>query len=325
MSAHYTKDVDRAAEALRAGALVAIPTETVYGLAANALDERAVARIFEVKERPAFDPLIVHLARADRLSRYARTLPEAAERLADNCWPGPLTLVLPKEAIVPDLVTAGLDTVALRVPDHRLTRNLLERLDFPLAAPSANPFGFVSPTSPRHVADQLGERIELILDGGPCRVGLESTIIGFPAGEPVVYRKGGLAVEAVEEIIGRPIAVREHGNSRPEAPGMLSKHYSPGCRLVLLPAGASWPADLDAALKTAFIGFGEGDGYRTSRAAPTRFDLSPDGSIREAAANLFTTLRELHAGGFDLAYVRLVPERGLGRAINDRLRRAAAS
>ena len=317
-------DVKAAAEYLRAGKLVALPTETVYGLGANALDEAAAANIFVAKARPAFDPLIIHQSSADRILRYAREVPAAAQKLADAFWPGPLTLVLPKQDVVPDLVSAGLKTVALRVPNHALTRSVLEQLDFPVAAPSANPFGFVSPTSAQHVADQLGERIDFILDGGQCEVGLESTIVGFTNGAPTVLRKGGLPIEDIESVLGGPVAVRTHGSSRPEAPGMLSRHYSPGNRIELFEAFAE---EKNLPPNAAWITFGQG-GPAVSVAAQsgsTVYDLSPSGDLAEAAQQLFRVLRLMAKHQYDYVGVQLLPETGLGRAINDRLRRAAAT
>ena len=323
MPATILTNIDRAASLLRAGELVAIPTETVYGLGANALDERAVAKVFAAKERPAFDPLIIHQSSAERVFKYARNLPPQAAQLAAAFWPGPLTLVLDKQPEVPDIVSAGLDTVALRVPNHPLTQELLGQLDFPVAAPSANPFGFVSPTRASHVLDQLGDKIAAVLDGGPCRVGLESTIVGFPNGKPVVYRKGGLPVEKIMRELGCDVRVKEHSDSRPAAPGMLSKHYSPGCEIVLL-----GPNDLveNSALlpDDALVIFGPQKTEDTRFASSLYFNLSPTGRLDEAAAQLFTTLRRLNELAVDRAYIQLVPETGLGRAINDRLRRAAA-
>ncbi|MFZ4635519.1 MAG: L-threonylcarbamoyladenylate synthase, partial [Saprospiraceae bacterium] len=191
MDTKIGSDLSRAVHLLNDGYLVGIPTETVYGLAGNALNPAAVASIFEAKNRPSFDPLIVHISDATELTRYALTLPEAARRLASLFWPGPLTLLLPRRAVIPDLVTSGLDRVALRVPAHEMALQLLQALDFPLAAPSANPFGYVSPTTAQHVVDQLGGRIPYVLDGGACAVGLESTIVGFEADGVVVYRLGG--------------------------------------------------------------------------------------------------------------------------------------
>lgn len=319
-----SNDAQEAASFLRRGKLVALPTETVYGLGANALDESAVAGIFAAKNRPSFDPLIIHQSDPERILRYALEVPAEAKKLADAFWPGPLTLVLPKRDIVPDLVSAGLKTVALRVPDHSLTRRVLEQLDFPVAAPSANPFGFVSPTSAQHVADQLGERIDFILDGGDCRVGLESTIVGFTGGKTTILRKGGLPIEAIEALLGHPVAVRTHGSSRPEAPGMLSRHYSPGNKIALF-------GQLDEQTphppNSAWITFGGGGpGFSPpEQDKPAVYNLSPDGNLAEAAQQLFRVLRLMAARKYDYVAVRLLPEEGLGRAINDRLRRAAAT
>ncbi len=323
LPALITTDIAAAAEVLRAGGLVAIPTETVYGLASNALNEAAVAKIFAAKNRPSFDPLILHQSSAARIFAFTTDLPPAAAQLAEHCWPGPLTLVLNKQTVVPDLVSAGLTTVAVRVPQHPVARQLLELLDFPLAAPSANPFGYVSPTTAQHVADQLGDRIDLILDGGPCQIGLESTIVGFPDGVPTVYRKGGLPVETLEQLLGHPLAIRTHSSSQPTAPGMLSRHYSPGV-----------PLDLWTDLKkvnelpphSAVIGFGLGGTHyrRDAERQLDVYDLSPTGSLEEAAQQLFSVLRQVAKQDYVRAAAVLVPERGLGRAINDRLRRAAA-
>ena len=238
---------------LEAGKVVGIPTETVYGLAANALDPDAVLTIFRVKNRPAFDPLIVHTDTLAKVRTLLMDLPPLAEKLARTFWPGPLTLLLPKQAPelvpqggIPDLTTSGLPRVAIRIPNHPLTLNLLALLDFPLAAPSANPFGYISPTTAQHVADQLGNQVPYILDGGPCQIGLESTIIGFDeTGQPTVYRLGGMALEQIEAITG-PLQVRDHSSSNPAAPGMLSSHYAPRKPVILLQAGQIPPPDEQA-------------------------------------------------------------------------------
>ena len=312
MPATTGTDPAEAARRLRDGQLVALPTETVYGLGANALDPAAVARVFAAKNRPSFDPLILHQSSADRILAYARELPPGARELAEACWPGPLTLVVERAAVVPDAVTAGLDTVALRVPAHPLTLEVLEHVDFPVAAPSANPFGYVSPVTAAHVAAQLGERIDYILDGGACRVGLESTIVGFPGGEATVLRKGGTPVERVEEILGRKVTVRTHGSSRPAAPGMLLNHYSPGLPLRLVER-----IETEGRTDHAVVRFGE------LPRNEYEYSLSSAGDLEEAARNLFSVLRQLADARYPEATVALVPERGLGRAINDRLRRAA--
>ncbi|MEM1358671.1 MAG: L-threonylcarbamoyladenylate synthase [Bacteroidota bacterium] len=321
MSAKIISDYLLAASALSEGKLVALPTETVYGLGANALDEVAASKIFAAKNRPSFDPLIIHQSNWERLRAYVKEVPPAAKLLADTFWPGPLTLVLPKTDLVPELISAGLPTVAIRAPAHPLTRAVLAELNFPVAAPSANPFGFVSPTTAQHVADQLGSKIDYILDGGPCVVGLESTIIGFPKGEPTIFRKGGLAVEAIEAVLGKPIAIRTHSSSRPEAPGMLSRHYSPGAPMEIFPDLSEAP---ESALTNARIVFNHGGQPMSIQGMTTTYDLSPSGDLAEAARRLFTVLRQIAEQNFSYVAVVLLPETGLGRAINDRLRRAAA-
>lgn len=302
-----------AAQLLREGKLVAIPTETVYGLAANALHEAAVLDVFRVKERPAFDPLIVHVPGKEALLRYVSEFPSQAADLAGHFWPGPLTMLLPKKSIIPDVVTSGLNRVAVRVPGHPLTQALLQLLDFPLAAPSANPFGYISPTTAGHVEDQLGTKIPYILDGGPCRVGLESTIVGFEDGEIVVYRKGGIAIEALESVCGK-IRVMPHSTSSPESPGMLKSHYAPRTKFYILEPGMPVPAGNVGVLSFSTP-------YEN---VPVCVVLSEQGNPDEAASRLFAAMRRLDTMGLDAIYAEKAPEAGLGRAINDRLRRAAA-
>lgn len=324
MRAKISNNAQDAANYLGEGKLVALPTETVYGLGANALDEAAVANIFSAKNRPSFDPLIIHQSSADRILAYASEVPAEAQKLADAFWPGPLTLVLPKKSIVPDLVSAGLKTVALRVPDHLLTREVLEMVDFPVAAPSANPFGFVSPTTAQHVANQLGDKIDFILDGGPCRVGLESTIVGFSGGKATVLRKGGLSIEDIEAVLGHAVAMRTHSSSQPEAPGMLSRHYSPGNRIELF---EDLNGDVPMPTNSAWITFSGGGPafFHREPSSPAVYNLSPDGDLAEAAQQLFRVLRLMAERKYGYVAVQLLPEEGLGRAINDRLRRAAAT
>ncbi|MDX2136261.1 MAG: L-threonylcarbamoyladenylate synthase [Saprospiraceae bacterium] len=305
-----------AAELLRAGRVVAIPTETVYGLAANALWPPAVAEVFAVKNRPHFDPLIVHVGGVADVPRYAADFPAAARHLAEQFWPGPLTLLLPRRPMIPDLVTSGLERVALRTPDHPMTLELLGLLDFPLAAPSANPFGYVSPTTARHVYDQLHGHIPYILDGGACRVGLESTIVGFEAGVPVVYRLGGLPVEAIERAVG-PVLVRTSQSSNPAAPGMLHSHYAPRKALVL--GSPESLIEAHAGKRVGVLLFSP----RNLAGATLSVVLSATGNLSEAAQRLFAALRTLDQADIDLIVAERVPEVGLGRAINDRLMRAA--
>ncbi len=308
-------DTARAAAHLKAGELVAIPTETVYGLAANALDVAAVANIFAVKARPSFDPLILHIADWRDLATYVTALPPQALVLATAFWPGPLTMVFPKREIVPDLVTAGLPSVAVRMPSHPMALTLLQELDFPLAAPSANPFGYVSPTTAAHVAKQLGDKIPYILDGGPCEVGLESTIVSFATAVPTVLRKGGLALEAIFEALGQEIAVQTHSNSKPSAPGMLAQHYAPE-----VPFRLGSYLGRDASSAKAYLVFGP-DMPTTE---PHVYNLSPKADMAEAARNLFAIMRQLDQANYQEIVAQLLPEQGLGAAINDRLRRAAS-
>jgi L-threonylcarbamoyladenylate synthase len=306
-------DIHHAAVLLRSGKLVAIPTETVYGLAGNALDEAAVLEIYRVKARPEFDPLIIHLPDPDVLTNYVAEISANAERLAHAFWPGPLTLLLPRKPIIPDLVTSGLDHVAVRVPEHLIARELLRMLDFPLAAPSANPFGYISPTMAAHVATQLGDKIPYILDGGPCQVGVESTIVGFDGATPVIYRKGGIPIEAIEALCGH-VKIMPHSTSQPTAPGMLKSHYAPVTPFCLMKNGLAEGTRGNIGVISLMRKYD----------VPHCEVLSEKGDIDEAARHLFAAMRRLDALGLEAIYAELVPETGLGRAINDRLRRAAA-
>jgi len=321
------KDLSAARQWLEAGNVVGIPTETVYGLAGNALDEEAVLTIFRVKNRPAFDPLIVHTDSLDKVRELVRDLPPVAEQLARTCWPGPLTLLLPKRDHVPDLTTSGLETVAIRIPNHPLTLALLQSLDFPLAAPSANPFGYISPTTAQHVADQLGDQVPYILDGGPCPVGVESTIIGFDAdGQAVVYRLGGMALEQLEVITG-PLRVQTSSSNpqaelHPQAPGMLTSHYAPRKPLTLLAAGETPPTL--GTLPNESVGALVFSGTLPGIPFANQLVLAPTGDVVDAARHLFAYLRQLDNLPVTQLYAQLVPDEGLGRAVNDRLRRAAA-
>lgn len=317
--AHITTDTAQAARILKWGGLVGIPTETVYGLAANGLNAEAVVKIFEAKERPMFDPLILHFAHRAAALELVKDVPEMALRLMDAFWPGPLTLVLPKAERVPDVVTSGLDTVGVRVPAHPLTHQLLAMLPFPLAAPSANPFGYVSPTTAQHVNEQLGNRIDIILDGGPTSVGLESTIVGFEHGKPVVYRLGGLSIEELETVTG-PLQVQLNMSSDPKAPGMLKSHYAPRKPLYFGNPGIIVPE-----LEGHRIGF-LGLMTRMEFLPPTnQLLLSPKGDLEEAAINLFAYLRKFEQMPVDVIMAEQLPEIGLGRAINDRLSRASVN
>ena len=299
--------IARAAQRLGQGALVAFPTETVYGLGADARNSLAVARIFEAKGRPRFNPLIVHVASAAKAQDYVQWS-DQAQALATAFWPGPLTLVLPirPDAGLSDLVTADLPSLAIRVPAHPLARQLLTAFGGPVAAPSANPSGRISPTTAAHVIAGLNGRIEAVLDGGPCPVGLESTILGL-TGTPTLLRHGGLPAEDIEALLGNPLT-QDTTPGKLTAPGQMASHYAPAAAMRLNATSTAAPDE-------ALLGFGPMD---------CTLNLSPTGSLTEAAANLFPHLHALDARGATTIAVAPIPETGLGRAINDRLRRAAA-
>lgn len=311
------KNVELAGQLLLQGRLVAIPTETVYGLAANALDENAVLSIFEAKRRPFFDPLIIHVDGIEAAEKYASLPDERLIRLAEKFWPGPITILLPKKNNVPGIVNSGLEQVAVRVPDHQLTLQLLSLIKVPLAAPSANPFGYVSPTEPAHVEKQLGNKVSYILDGGRCSVGLESTIAGVEDGELCIYRLGGLTLDEIEKVAGKT-TLRINNSSDPKAPGQLKNHYAPRKPLYL--------GDLDElinewkSMKTAVILFGNRIVHSPGAEV---FNLSGSGNLAEAAVNLFKVLRQTDESNADVVLCEMLPDIGLGLAINDRLRRAS--
>lgn len=306
-------DIKLAKQLLDNGKLVAVPTETVYGLAGNATEAKAVTQIFKVKERPSFDPLIIHSCSLEQISQYVTSIPEKARQLANRFWPGPLTLLLPKNNSIPDIVTSGLDTVAVRIPNHPLTMELLQSLDYPLAAPSANPFGYISPTTASHVNDQLGEKIDYILDGGVCHIGVESTIIGFDAEQAVVHRLGGMSIEKIESIVGK-VRIKAHSSSNPTAPGMLKSHYAPNKKVVI--------GEINNLLKQ-YSNAGVLS-FQNKYEVNSQIQLSPSGDLDEAAQQLFGALRTLDNEDIEVIITEYVPNHGLGRAINDRLKRAAA-
>jgi L-threonylcarbamoyladenylate synthase len=322
-----TTDVELAANTLRQGRLVAFGTETVYGLGANALDAKAVARVFDAKNRPHFDPLIVHIADPKWLPELVAEVSSLAEKLMEAFWPGPLTLVLPKTDRVPDLVTSGLPSVAVRMPSHPQARELLFKVDLPIAAPSANPFGQLSPTTAEHVAATLGERIDLILDGGPCDVGVESTVLLVTENPPRLLRHGGVTQEQIEEIIGRvelapgPTENSESASESVPSPGMLPQHYAPRTPLAL--AG---DVDLASLVRTgkrlgavSLLGVDEASHFVQQEI------LAPNGDLTTAAADFFAALRRLDSGELDQIVAWPFPDKGLGRALNDRLKRACHS
>jgi len=318
-----------AAAAIRAGEPVAFPTETVYGLGANALDARAVARVFAAKERPSFDPIIVHVAEAAAIEELALPADLADPRvrtLAEACWPGPLTIVLRKRPVVPGIVTAGLDTVGLRVPDHPIALRLIAAAGVPIAAPSANRFGRVSPTRAEHVVAQLGGRVGIVLDGGPCRIGVESTVVSLADGGAWLLRAGGTPLERIEALIGALTIPSEHGAGPSLAPGRSISHYAPGARLELVGAGdgaTAAPGERLALLAADDAGRSAAENGGGPYVAVEV--LSPSGDPVEAAARLFDALHRLDAARPDRIVAQAVPGEGLGRAIMDRLRRASAA
>lgn len=312
-------DIKKAAALLASDEVVGIPTETVYGLAGNTLREQAIHRIFAAKQRPLYNPLIVHVKALSEIEKYAYNIPALAYQLFERFSPGPLTLILPKRDLIPELITAGKPDVALRIPNHPLTLELLQMLDFPLAAPSANPFGYISPTTAVHVQKQLFGKIPYILDGGACKQGLESTVIGFVDGKPKLHRLGALSLESLQELIPDLELMTKAANA-PVAPGMLSQHYSPNTRMFLL-------EDLTEALQN-FAGKRIGIislSQAFSTIAPEwQVVLSENGDLEEAASKLYAALHYLDSLQLDVILAERMPEIGLGAAMNDRLTRAAA-
>lgn len=309
----------QAAEIIKRGGLVAFPTETVYGLGADAFNPIAVARVFEVKRRPYFDPLIVHIANIKDLDRLVTALPSKAKTLIDKFWPGPLTLVLFKKEEVPDIVTSGLPTVAVRMPKHPMSLELIRLSETPIVGPSANPFGYLSPTRAEDVREQLADQVDFILDGGPCEVGVESTIISFTEETPKLLRAGGIPIEEIEALIGK-VDTNSYEKERPLAPGMLPRHYAPKTPIFL-----EWSREDQKRFKGKKIGL---LAFKAPKGSPNFSHievLSENGDLREAAANLFSAMRRLDRLGLDLIFAESVPEVGLGRAIMDRLRKASST
>jgi L-threonylcarbamoyladenylate synthase len=312
-----TTNLDLAKNALNSNEIIAIPTETVYGLAGNAYSEEAIGKIFALKKRPLYNPLIVHIKSAEFLTKVACDIPELAIKLANDFWPGPLTLVLKKQAFIPDLVTAGKNTVAIRVPNHPLALNLLDQLEFPLAAPSANPFGSISPTSALHVYHYFKDDVGIILDGGECEKGIESTIIGFENNQPVVYRLGSLSIEDIESKIGK-VFTKTNNDTAPIAPGMLSRHYAPLTDTYLT-------NDIEKLIQS----------YQDKKIGLLLFHrqiknthvehqeiLSKSRNLKEAAKNLYAALHRLDKLNLDMIIAERLPDVGIGKTLNDKLQRA---
>ncbi|WP_460220080.1 L-threonylcarbamoyladenylate synthase [Psychroserpens sp. MEBiC05023] len=315
-----SKDISKAVELLTSEQIVAIPTETVYGLAGNIYSETAITSIFETKQRPFFNPLIVHIPSTDVLSDIVKHIPEKAKLLAEAFWPGPLTLVLPKHSTIPDLITAGKNTVAVRIPNHPLTLELLNQLDFPIAAPSANPFGSISPTTAQHVNDYFENDIQMVLDGGHCQRGIESTIIGFENDEPIIYRLGSTSIEAIENVVG-PISVKNKKENAPDAPGMLERHYAPSTQTILVD-------DISEAIaqyQGKHIGVLAFQNVKTDHSITFQIILSETNNLQEAASKLYDALHQLDKQDLDIIIAERFPDFGLGKSINDRLQRATVN
>lgn len=309
-------DIAKAKSLLEQGEVVAIPTETVYGLAGNGLDPMAIGKIYAAKNRPQFNPLILHVANQNQLSKWVKHLPPACIALLDKLSPGPITYLLEKSDAVPDLITAGSRFVAIRIPAHELTLNLLRQLDFPLAAPSANPSGYVSPVTSMHVFEGLAGKIPYILEGEQTKIGLESTIVGFEGDKIVIHRLGGIGVETIKEVTGAEVEINL-AHTSPTAPGQLKSHYATNKPLFI--GDIEQLYEHHVGKKIGIISF------KTDYQFPntTVFELSPTGNLNEAAAALFNVMHILDKSDVSIILAEIFPEQGLGKAINDRLERAA--
>ncbi len=312
-----TTHLHKAKQALLNEEIIAIPTETVYGLAGNAYCESALKKIFALKKRPFYNPLIIHIKSVSLLNTIACDIPDMAFRLAEEFWPGPLTLVLKKQAHISNLITAGKETVAVRVPNHPVALALLETLDFPLAAPSANPFGSISPTSAAHVLNYFGDDLDVILEGGDCERGVESTIIGFEEGQPVLFRHGSIAVEEIEKIVGT-LHIATNNESSPSAPGMLSRHYAPKTDTYL----TNNVSDLLKSFRGKKIGLILFKHEILSEKNIIQEVLAENGDLKEAAKNLYAALHRLDHRNLEVIIAEKFPNEGLGKTLNDRLLRA---
>ena len=312
-----SKDILKAAEILSRDELVAIPTETVYGLAANIYSDTAIKKIFELKKRPFFNPLIVHIHSMEQVMQLAVDFPEKAQQLAKAFWPGSLTLILKKQAAIPDLITAGSDTVGIRMPHHDLTLKLLKSLPFPLAAPSANPFTHISPTTAQHVKNYFDGVLEMVLDGGDCKNGIESTIVGFENKEAVVYRLGSISLEDIRAVVGN-VTLKNNKEKAPNAPGMLEKHYAPQTKTYLVENIASFIAQHPDQKIGLLLHMKE---LKEHEVAKTIY-LTKTGDLKEAASKLYSAMHELDKLDLDLIVAQRFPDIELGKSINDRLERA---
>jgi len=307
-----TESIKQAAQIILSGGLVAFPTETVYGLGANALSSDSCVKIFEAKKRPFFDPLICHVSSVEMIDRIAFA-EDKALTVFEKFSPGPITVVMKKKDSIPSIVTSGMNTVAVRIPMHETALSLIKIADVPIAAPSANPFGFLSPTEAEHVSDSLGGRIDMIIDGGKCSVGVESTIISFLDGKLSVLRPGGIGIEELQDVLKMKAEV--YSGDLKSAPGMLESHYAPVKKLILIEEGQE--ADFASAALLSFRG------QNTARAEYFEV-LSRSGNVREAAANLFSALHKMDQLPVSIIYAEMIPEEGIGLAVMNRLRKASA-
>lgn len=313
-----SKDIQKAIQLLETEELVAIPTETVYGLAGNIFSEKAIKKIFETKKRPLFNPLIVHIPNKEYLPKIVSYIPKKAKLLATHFWPGSMTLVLPKHKSIPNIITAGKNTVAVRIPNHPVTLKLLNELSFPLAAPSANPFNSISPTKPEHVENYFKNNINMVLDGGLCKSGIESTIVGFEFEEPIIYRLGALSLEEIEAVVGK-VTLKNNKENNPNAPGMLAKHYAPKTTIVLVDDVKN-EIKKHTNKKTGVLVFSQTTATNTVK----EIILSKDRNFKEAASNLYAAMHTLDKLNLDIIIAERFPNIDLGKSINDRLQRATS-
>lgn len=310
-------DLIYAKELLEKGDIIAIPTETVYGLAGNALNEDAIKKIFETKKRPFYNPLIVHIASKEKMDELAEEIPQIAYKLADKFWPGSLTMILKKKPHIPNIVTGGKDTVAIRIPNHPMTLSLLNQLDFPLAAPSANPFGTISPTQAIHVKNYFEDDIKLILDGGTCEKGMESTIIGFENEKVILYRHGAIPIEEIELLAGE-MQYNISENNAPMAPGMLSKHYAP-ITFTIATTNLLDTIELYPNIKMGIVAF---KNYTLNQKEIKLELITNNDNLEEAAKNFYAALHRLDNENLDLIIIERPPFQSIGKTINDRIDRA---
>lgn len=313
-------DIAKSIAALKDGELIGFPTETVYGLAANALKVDAVKKIYQLKNRPASNPLILHVDSLEAAKKFTTAIVPNAVKLAETFWPGPLTLLLPKRALIPDIVTAGTDKVAIRVPRHPLALTLLTSLDFPIVAPSANPFTSISPTNAKMVWDYFGEQVPYILDGGDCMSGIESTIVGFEGNAPIIYRQGAISIEAIELVVGK-VQFKNTKVQHLVTPGMAKIHYAPRTRMCIIEDILDFIYQYPAS-KIGFIGMGD---KHLCHPNLHYVSISPTCDLEEACKNLYSCMYELDKLNLDFIVIKQFPDFGLGKSLNDRINRAAAN